>query len=87
MANAKKCDRCGAFYEYYEGIKHGEKTTKTQLKTWELIDKIEHDANSISAVKAYTNSTQCGIGCIACCQVVDLCPNCMQEFINFIRKD
>ncbi len=91
MANAKKCDRCGAFYEHYKGIKHGEKVTKTQLKMWTVIDRIEHDANSISVPKAYPTSTYCN-ECVersgepgtACCHILDLCPNCMQEFVNFL---
>lgn len=92
MANAKKCDRCGAFYEHYEGIKHNEKVTKTQLKMWTVIDRIEHDANSISVPKAYPTTTYCNECAIrsheepsvACCHILDLCPNCMQEFVNFL---
>ena len=60
---AKKCDRCGKFYELYDGFE---------------IAKGGNKYNTVRLEKLVCDSIY---------RKFDLCPECMEKLVNFIKNE
>ncbi len=75
MADAKKCDRCGKYYDDYDGVGFPENSDGPLENTLDLrMGKGKYDRMHLVRADDYGNRR------------FDLCPDCMAALISFIKQ-
>lgn len=83
MADCKKCDRCGSYYEESDTFKKDiPKISKEKVKRFEATLLYSLAGNKIDFGKIDLKSSS--IGWI---DPIDLCPKCGKEFCNWLMNE
>lgn len=80
MATARKCDRCGCFYEPYSIWSGGSERASRSGKPSSIIFTLTDENNTKYCVSAYSDIPETGT------RTKDLCSECMDELLAWWKR-